>query len=288
MYYAAIESGGTKFICAVADKDLMITQKVSIPTTSPKETLSKVFEFFEKYEILAMGIGSFGPIDINKQSPTYGHITETPKPGWANFDFVGTIKKRYDIPIVFTTDVNAAAAGELYYGAARGLKNFIYLTVGTGIGGGVIVKNNLLEGLSHPEMGHILLKRHDKDDYEGFCPYHKDCFEGLAAGPAIEKRWGKKAYELPLDHKAWEIQAYYLAQALMNYILILSPERIVLGGGVMKQEHLFEMTRSELKKLMNNYVNLPDTEKFIVPPKLGDNAGITGCIVMAKNAVDAK
>ena len=282
MYYGAIEAGGTKFVCAVSNENFEIIKRVSIPTQTPEETFKAVFEFFDQYELLAMGIGSFGPIDVNKNSATYGYVTTTPKPGWGNYDFVGTIKARYKgIPIGFTTDVNAAAFGELEKGAAKGLESCVYLTVGTGIGGGAIVKGQLLEGFSHPEIGHILLTRDQGDQYEGFCPYHKDCLEGLAAGPAIENRWGKKAYELAPDHEAWQMQANYLAQALMNYVLVLSPERIILGGGVMKQTHLFPMVQDALKKLMNGYVVMPELSTFIVPPQLGDDAGITGCLMLA-------
>ena len=281
-YYGAIEAGGTKFVCAIATENLEIIERVSIPTTTPEETLAGVFEFFDKYELRSMGIGSFGPIDINEKSPTYGYVTTTPKPGWSGYDFLGAIKNRYNIPAGFTTDVNTSALGELEIGAAKGLQSCIYLTVGTGIGGGGVVKGNLLEGYGHPEMGHMLMRRHPEDTFDGFCPFHGDCLEGLAAGPAIEKRWGKKAYDLDPSHKAWEIEAFYIAQALMTYVLVLSPERIILGGGVMKQSQLFPLIRKELERLMNGYVDMPHMDEFIVPPLLGDNAGITGCILLAK------
>ncbi|MCD2345687.1 ROK family protein [Clostridium guangxiense] len=283
--YGAIEAGGTKFVCAVSDEKLNILERVSIKTTVPAETMNLVFEFFDKFKVEAVGIGSFGPIDVNKKSKTYGYITNTPKKGWANYDFVGAMKKRYNVPIGWTTDVNAAALGELKKGAAVGLDSCIYLTVGTGIGGGAVVNGKLLEGYGHPEMGHVLVRKHEADKYAGNCPFHETCLEGVAAGPAIEARWGKKAYDLTDKDEVWEIEAYYLAQALMTYTLILSPERIILGGGVMKQLQLFPLVRKELEKLMANYVSMPNLDEYIVPPALGDNAGITGCLLLAKDSI---
>lgn len=284
MYYGAIEAGGTKFVCAVSDENLNIIERVSIKTTIPEETLKEVFNFFDKYELKAIGVGSFGPIDINKNSKTYGFITSTPKAGWENYDLVGNIKDKYDIKIVFTTDVNAAAFGELKKGAAIGLNSCLYLTVGTGIGGGAVINGNLLEGYGHPEMGHILLRKHEKDNYTGKCPYHKDCFEGLAAGPAIEERYGEKAFKLKTDDEAWRIEAYYIAQGIMNYVLILNPERIILGGGVMKQRQLFPLVREEFRNLIADYVKTPNLDEYIVPPMLEDNAGIIGCLLLAIEA----
>ncbi|AAK79490.1 MULTISPECIES: ROK family protein [Clostridium] len=284
MMYGAIEAGGTKFVCAVSDENLNIIERESIKTTIPEETMTLVFKFFDKFKLEAIGIGSFGPIDVNKKSKTYGYITNTPKQGWANYDFVGAVKNRYNIPIGWTTDVNAAALGELKKGAAVNLESCVYLTVGTGIGGGAVVKGKLLEGYGHPEMGHILVRRHEKDTYEGKCPFHKDCLEGMAAGPAIEARWGKKAYDLTDKNEVWEMEAYYIAQGLMTYTLTLSPERIVLGGGVMKQLQLFPLIRKHLEKLMANYVAMPNLEEYIVPPALKDNAGITGCLLLAMDS----
>ena len=277
----AIEAGGTKFVCAVSDHDLNNIERISIPTTTPEETFAKVFEFFDNYTLDAIGIGSFGPIDINKASDTYGYITSTPKPGWKDTDFVGVMKKRYGVPMGWTTDVNAAALGELTKGAAIDKDSCLYLTVGTGVGGGAVINGNVLEGFGHPEMGHLLVKRHEKDTFEGFCPYHHDCLEGLAAGPAIEGRFGTKAQDLPVDSEAWEIEAYYRAQALVSYTLTPSPEKIILGGGVMKQKQLFPLIREQFTSLLNDYVATPDLEEYIVSPELGDNAGITGCLLLA-------
>lgn len=284
---ACIEAGGTKFVCAIGDIDGTIIDRVSIPTTTPEQTMALVVEYFNKFkdQFSQLSIGTFGPAEINRNAENFGSITTTPKPGWANFNMLKYMQQHFDFTdVYFDTDVNAAAAGELRWGAAQGLSSCLYITVGTGIGAGAVVNNKLLQGLSHPEMGHILVRRHVDDDFSGVCPYHGDCLEGMASGPAIEKRWGVKGTELPIDHQSWQFSAYYLAQALMNYILILSPEKIIMGGGVMKQEQMFPLIHSEVQKLLNNYIDLPpitkNIEQYIVPPKLGDNAGISGTIAM--------
>ncbi|PGV53412.1 ROK family protein [Bacillus sp. AFS037270] len=278
----AIEAGGTKFVCAVGEKDGSIRERVEIPTTVPSETIVKVVEFFKRFELDAIGIGSFGPIDVNPQSSTYGYITSTPKEGWRDFPFVQNMKESFDVPIGFNTDVNAAALAEVKLGAAKGLESCLYITVGTGIGAGAVVQGTLLQGLSHPEMGHILVNRHASDSYQGKCPYHQACLEGLAAGPAIEERWGEKGIDLVGRAEVWELEGYYLAQALMSYILILSPQRIVMGGGVMHQQQVFSSIYKYLPELMNNYVSLPDLKDYIVTPGLGANAGITGAILLGE------
>lgn len=282
--FGAIEAGGTKFVCAVSDENFTIKERVSIPTTTPEETMTEVFSFFDQYELTAIGIGSFGPIDVNKESDTYGFITSTPKTAWKFYDFLGSVKNRYSVPIGWTTDVNAAALGEIKLGAAKGLKSCVYLTVGTGIGGGAVINGELLEGYGHPEMGHIPVRLHPNETYKGTCPYHGDCLEGIAAGPAIEGRFGKKGHLLADQEEVWEMEAYYLAQALMNYTLILSPERIVLGGGVMKQKQLYPLVRQKFAELINDYVQVPDLEQYIVAPGLEDNAGILGSLLLAADA----
>ncbi|WP_278046317.1 ROK family protein [Desemzia sp. C1] len=282
--FGAIEAGGTKFVCAVSDENFTIKERVSIPTTTPEETMTEVFAFFDQYELTAIGIGSFGPIDVNKESDTYGYITSTPKTAWKFYDFLGSVKNRYSVPIGWTTDVNAAALGEIKLGAAKGLKSCVYLTVGTGIGGGAVINGELLEGYGHPEMGHIPVRLHLNETYKGTCPYHGDCLEGIAAGPAIEGRFGKKGHLLADQEEVWEMEAYYLAQALMNYTLILSPERIVLGGGVMKQKQLYPLVRQKFAELINDYVQVPDLEQYIVAPGLEDNAGILGSLLLAADA----
>ncbi len=235
-----IEAGGTKFVCAVGSGPNDIRAEHRFPTTTPEETLAQAIAFFqaqveEHGRIAAIGIAAFGPLDPNPASPTFGYITTTPKPGWANADVVGVIKTALGVPVGFDTDVNGAALGEHRWGAAQDVDTFIYLTIGTGVGGGVMVNGRLLHGLIHPELGHISLP-HDwaQDPYKGRCPYHGDCLEGMAAGPAIGERWGQPAFELPADHPAWELEAHYLALALRSYICTLSPQRIIMGGGVME------------------------------------------------------
>lgn len=284
----AIEAGGTKFVCAVGDAEGNIVERIQIPTTVPEETMEEVIAFFQKYPLESMGIGSFGPIDVNQESPTYGYITSTPKTAWKNYPFVRVIKDAFDIPVGFNTDVNAAALGEAKLGAAKGLDSCLYITVGTGIGAGAVVQGKLLQGLTHPEMGHILVRRHSEDQYGGKCPYHKDCLEGLAAGPAIEERWGEKGIQLSNREEVWNLEAYYIAQALMQYILILSPKKIILGGGVMKQKQVFSYIHKHLLQLINGYVELPELSDYIVSPGLGDNAGITGSLLLAQEALLSK
>ncbi|MFD1706914.1 ROK family protein [Siminovitchia sediminis] len=278
----AIEAGGTKFVCAIATEDGTIIEKVQIPTEIPDTTIPKVLEFFQDQRISALGIGSFGPLDVHPDSETYGFITSTPKPGWINFPFVKTMKEKLQVPVAFDTDVNAAVWGEFHAGAGKNLNSCLYITVGTGIGAGAVAERKLIHGWSHPEMGHISLRRHSDDHFPGVCPYHRDCLEGLAAGPAIEKRWGQKGDALPVDHPAWEMEAHYLAQALMQYVLILSPEKIIMGGGVMKQRHLFPLIRSKVEQLAGNFLTLPAMDTFIVPPALKDDSGAMGAILMAQ------
>ncbi len=230
------------------------------------------------WDIQALGIGCFGPLDLNRQSRTYGYITKTPKPGWGNCDIVGAFKDALGVPVGFDTDVNGAVLGEVTWGAAKGLDSAIYITIGTGVGVGVYVNGGLLHGLVHPEGGHILLIRHPKDTYEGKCPFHKNCVEGLAAGPSIEARWGKKAAELADRDEVWEMEAYYIAQAITDYILSYSPQKIILWGGVMHQEKLFGMVRKEVLNLLNGYVAhemiTEHIDQYIVPPALGEDPGI--------------
>ncbi|WP_332694411.1 ROK family protein [Halalkalibacter lacteus] len=284
----AIEAGGTKFVCAVADEDFNIIDRVSFPTTIPSETCSNVFQFFDQYDLKSIGIGSFGPIEVDINSLKYGFVTDTPKKYWSNFNFVGTMKKRYDIPIFWTTDVNAAAYGEKIRGAAIDSKSCLYLTVGTGIGGGMIINDQILEGFSHLEMGHILVRKHENDPFVGACPFHKDCLEGMASGKAIEERFNKKGNELSESDSFWEIEANYMAQALMSYTLTLRPEKIILGGGVMAQDHLLHSIRSQFEKLLSGYVSTPDLTSYIVSPGLKGDAGIVGALLLAEKVNQGK
>ena len=289
---AAVEAGGTKFICGLGNEKGEIIDKINIPTTTPEETMSKVIEYFKDKKFDVMGVGSFGPIDPVKNSETYGYITKTPKPYWSDYNIIGELKKHFNVPMEFDTDVNGAALAEAWWGAGKGLKNIIYITVGTGIGAGAVVNGTMLQGLTHPEMGHIFLKKHPDDKFQGRCPFHKDCLEGMAAGPAIEDRWGKKGQEMANDDRVWEMEAYYLAQALMNYILILSPQKIIMGGGVMKQQQLFPLIRKYVREFLNNYVYkreiLEKIDEYIVYPGLGDEAGFTGSIALGKIALENK
>lgn len=281
----AIEAGGTKFVCAVGDETGHIVERIQFPTTVPEETMPRVIEFFKRFALDAIGIGSFGPIDVDRESPTFGSITSTPKPGWSDYPFVPVLKESFAVPIGFNTDVNVAALGEVSLGAAKGLDSCLYITVGTGIGAGAIVQGKLLQGFSHPEMGHILVRRHPKDEYQGKCPYHHDCLEGLAAGPAVEARWGKKGIQLVNHPEVWDLEGYYLAQALMHYILILSPKKIILGGGVMHQPQVFSSIYNYLPQLIQAYVSLPALSTYIVSPGLGDDAGIVGALLLADLAM---
>ena len=287
---AAVEAGGTKFICGLGTEDGKIIDRINIPTTTPEETMKQVIEYFKDKEFDVMGVGSFGPIDPVKESATYGYITKTPKPYWSDYNIIGELKKHFDVPMEFDTDVNGAALAESWWGSGKGLKNVMYITVGTGIGAGAVVDGKMLQGLTHPEMGHIFLKRHKDDNYAGKCPFHKDCLEGLASGPAIEERWGKKGVALADDEKVWEMEAYYLAQGLINYILILSPQKIIMGGGVMKQQQLFPLIRKNVQKFLNGYVHkkeiLEDIDDYIVYPGLGDEAGFIGSIALGKIALE--
>lgn len=284
--FGAIEAGGTKFICGVGAGPGSLNT-ISVPTTTPAETLEKVVAFFGDHPVERIGIGSFGPVDIRPESPTYGYITSTPKPGWAHFDLCGTVQKALKVPVAFDTDVNGAIRGEARWGAARGLTDAVYITVGTGIGGGAMAGGRVLHGLVHPEMGHLRLP-HDRvrDPFPGSCPYHGDCLEGLACGPALHARWGVPAQELGPSHEAWRIEAQYLALAAANLTFTLSPQRIILGGGVMQNLFLFPLIRREFQQLLNGYLQhdrvLSEVDEYIVPPELGNEAGILGALALAE------
>jgi len=289
--FGGIEAGGTKFVCAVGTGPDDLRAETRFPTTTPDETIGRAVAFFREQAarepLAAIGIASFGPVDPDPASPTFGTITTTPKAGWRNTDLAGPIESALGVPVGFDTDVNGAALGEHRWGAAQDVETFIYLTVGTGIGGGGVVRGRPVHGLVHPEMGHIRIP-HDRawDPFEGICPYHKDCLEGLASGPAIEARWGERGENLPADHPAWSLEARYLALGLTAMICILSPQRIVLGGGVMQQPQLFPMIRSDVQHLLNGYVQAPAVveriDEYIVPPALGGDAGVLGAIALAR------
>ncbi len=271
--FGAIEAGGTKFVCGVGT-DPGDIETIHIPTTTPVETTEAAVAFLRERAAVAVGIASFGPVDL-----TAGRITSTPKAGWRNFDLADTVRRGLGVPVAFDTDVNGAALGEARWGAARGVSDFLYLTVGTGIGGGAMVNGALLHGLSHPEMGHIRIP-HDqaRDPFAGSCPFHGDCLEGLASGPAIEARWGRPAQQLPADHEAWVLEAHYLALGIANWICTLSPKLILIGGGVAEQEQLFPIIRAEVAAILHGYVETPRIGR----PELGARAGVLGALAMVE------
>jgi fructokinase len=280
----AVEAGGTKFVCGVGNESGHIIDRISFPTEQPEKTLAQVIEYFKGKQVEAIGIGSFGPINIDRSSPRYGYVTTTPKKGWSNYPVLPELKKVFDIPFGWDTDVNAAALGEATWGAAKGLDSCLYYTIGTGVGVGVYAEGKLVHGLVHPEGGHVLTRRHPDDSYEGICPYHGDCLEGMAAGPAIEARWKVKGNELSEDHPAWDMEAFYIGQAVAGAILLLSPQKVILGGGVMHQRQLFPLIREQVRNILKGYVSAAELadkiDGYIVPPGLEDNAGLSGAIAL--------
>jgi Transcriptional regulator/sugar kinase len=292
-WYAGVEAGGTKFNCIIASDPDHILAETRIPTTTPQETLSKVIQFFRQtanehsITLSALGLGFFGPICLDHSLPNYGYITSTPKLAWRDTSIVPFFQKEMGIPTAFDTDVTAAALGEGTWGNAKNCRDFIYITIGTGIGGGVISNGEPLHGMIHPELGHMFIPHNlTADPFKGCCPSHNDCFEGLASGPAIKARWGQPAETLPADHAAWQIESDYIAYALANLTVSFSPQRFILGGGVMKIPGLIEMIRAKTVKFLNGYVQsdliLNHTETFIQLPGLGDRAGELGAIALAK------
>lgn len=292
--YGGIEAGGTKFVCAIGTGPDDVRAETRFPTSVPEQAIAQAIAFFQEQQqgepLTAIGVASFGPVDPDPRSPSFGYVTTTPKPGWAHTNFVGPLREALGVPVGFDTDVNGAALGEHRWGAAQGLDTFVYLTIGTGLGGGAMVNGKLLHGLMHPEMGHMLIPHNwDADPYAGFCPYHGDCWEGLAAGPGLEGRWQTRAENLPPEHPAWELEAHYLALGLVNIITVLSPQRIIMGGGVMDQLHLFPLIHNHVYTMLNGYIQsaqiLENMDRYIVPPGLGSRAGVLGAIALAQDAV---
>lgn len=289
--FGAIEAGGTKFVCAVGTGPEDLRALVRFPTTTPLETLGKCIDFFKAQpEIEALGIGCFGPIELRPSATRYGHVTTTPKAGWTNVDVVGPLREALGVPIGFDTDVNAAVLAEARWGAARGLDTAVYVTIGTGIGGGLWISGKLAHGLQHPEMGHLLLPREPDDlEFAGHCPFHAArCWEGVASGPALERRWGRASETLAADHPAWDLEARYIASALTTLTFVLSPERLILGGGVMRAEQLYPLVRRYLARSMADYL-LSDAfsaglDQYVVAPALGQQAGIAGALALAELA----
>jgi fructokinase len=279
-------------VCGIGDGHGELLETETFPTTTPEETIALAAQFFRNGRDLGgVGVGSFGPIDVHRASPTWGQITTTPKPGWAGTNLVATLRSALGVPVAFDTDVNATALAELRWGAAVGLKTFCYVTVGTGIGGGAVVNGEVLHGLLHPEIGHMRIP-HDRarDPFDGACPYHGDCLEGLASGEAIRQRWGRPGQDLADRAEVWELESEYLAIGLMNVICTLSPQRIVIGGGVPKQPSLLPLVRRRLPEALAGYFDAPELnepgaiDRYVVPPTLGDRAGVLGAIELARSA----
>ena len=288
MRLGALEAGGTKMVCAIGDDTGKIFEQISIPTKTPEETVPEIIDYFRNAQIEALGIGCFGPIDPDKRSNTYGYITSTPKLAWADYNIVGAFEKELNCPVGFDTDVNGSVLGEVTFGQAKGKSCVVYVTIGTGVGAGIYIEGKLLHGMLHPEAGHVMIQRREGDNYQGKCPYHKTCLEGMAAGPAVEERWGRKAIELKDRREVWDLEAYYIAQALTGYVLTLSPEMIILGGGIMHQEQLFPMIRGYVKEMLGGYIKteeLENMESYIVPASLNDDQGIMGALELGRRAL---
>ena len=287
--YGALEAGGTKMVLAVMDEHGTIREQTSVPTRTPNETMPEMVDFFRKYPIRALGIGCFGPLDLNPVSAAYGRITATPKLAWRDYPILQAFEEALDIPVGVDTDVNAAAIAEVKLGAAQGLDSCLYVTVGTGIGGGLIIHGKPVHGLVHPEIGHISVVPLPADPMsQGCCPYHGNCLEGLAAGPSIERRWGISAKELPEGHPAWELESGYLSQLCVSAMLSFSPEKIILGGGVMQKDFLLPMIREKTVHALHGYVAHPAVDAglkdYIVEPGLATKSGIMGAYLLARQA----
>lgn len=291
--FGAVEAGGTKFVCAIGDERGAICAETRFPTLSPEATLAKVCDFLKRGGVLAaIGIASFGPVVLDKRSANYGFIGKTPKPGWSQVDMVGTLAREFSCPIGFDTDVNGAALAEQRWGAGRGSEQLVYLTVGTGIGGGVLIGGRPLHGLMHPEIGHIRPRRNALDiEFAGVCPFHGDCLEGLASGPAILARTGRELQQLEASHRMWELEADYLGQLCAQMVLTVSPQRIILGGGVMSQQRLFPLVRASMLQYLGGYIDRGEltagAQGYVVPPALGERAGILGALKLAMSAAGA-
>ena len=288
--YGGVEGGGTKFVCVVGTSPDDIRAETRIPTASADETLTTVVGFFSDRDVDAVGVAHFGPLDLDPASPTYGHVISSPKPGWSGADVVGTLGEALGVPVGLDTDVNGAALGEARWGVGQGLDPLLYVTIGTGIGGGAVINGATMHGLMHPEMGHIRIPRHADDDFAGNCGWHGDCLEGLAAGPAIAERWGRPAEDLGGDTEAAvTIEAYYLGAAMATYTLVLSPQRIVLGGGVMGLPGLLEATTAAMVEQLGGYLGSApvDADDYLVAPGLGSRSGVLGALVLAEGVLGA-
>lgn len=293
--FGGLEAGGTKMVCAVGSGPEDLRDRSVFPTTTPEETMPRLVDYFagaaERHGgLAALGIASFGPLELRADTTAYGHIAATPKPGWSGSDMLGPFSAALGVPVAFDTDVNGAALGEWRWGAAQGLDNFVYLTVGTGIGGGALIEGRPVHGLVHPEMGHLRVPRHPDDTFPGRCPYHGDCLEGLACGPAIEDRWGRPADELgDLAVAATDMEAHYLAAGIAQLVYSIAPMRVIVGGGVSKLPGLLPRIRGRLTDLLGGYPGIAEhaDDAFVVRPALGDDAGILGALALAGTANSA-
>ena len=288
MRLGALEAGGTKMVCAIGDENGNILERETFPTLTPEETVPQMIDYFKARQIDALGIACFGPIDPDKTSETYGYILQTPKIPWRQYDFVGAFQKALQCPIGFDTDVNGSLLGEVHFGAAKGVSDAVYYTIGTGVGAGIMVNGTLLHGMMHAEAGHVLMRQEEGDTFGGCCPSHGHCLEGMASGPAIEARWGQKGVELANRAEVWALESKYIAQGLIATICLLSPKIIILGGGVMMQEQLFPMIRQDVTRLLNGYLDtaeLRDMDHYIVPAACGGDQGILGCLKLAEFAM---
>ncbi len=293
-FYGAVEAGGTKFVCAIGDDLGRIHCEKRFPTADPVSTLAVTRDFLrdgreEFGGLAAIGVGCFGPIELGTSAAHYGYIERTPKPGWSHTEIAGMLAREFNCPIGFDTDVNAAALAEHRWGAAQDVNNLVYLTIGTGIGGGAIANGGPIHGLMHPEMGHMYPRRHPLDTgFEGVCPFHRDCVEGLASGPAILARTGLSLQQLDAEHSQWDIEADYLGQLCAHLVLTLSPQRIVIGGGVMSQTRLLTPIRRRLRHWLGGYIDRPQilthADRYVVLPSLGAQAGILGALALAMGA----
>jgi fructokinase len=292
---AGVELGGTKCVCILGSDPHDIRARVQVPTTAPAETLGRIEDILTGWShthgpVAALGIASFGPLDLTPHSPTHGHVLSTPKPGWSHTDVAGRLSRGLGVPVGISTDVNAAALAEARWGAGQGLSSLVYITVGTGVGAGVLVSGRPLQGFNHPELGHVRIPRMPGDTWPGSCPYHGDCVEGLASGPAIAARAGTPAGQLPPDHPVWQSVAFALGQLLHTLVLAFAPQRILLGGGVMNaRPALFPHVRSQLVASLNGYIEAPELTSglasYVAPPGLGDLAGPLGALALAADAL---
>jgi fructokinase len=290
--YGGVETGGTWCVCALGTGPEDLWRREKFPTTSPEETLDRIVTFFDAHpSAAAVGVGSFGPVDLDPASATWGYVTTTPKPDWQQTPVAPLLRDRLGVPVAFDTDVTAAAVGEHRWGAGRDLRSLCYLTVGTGIGAGLVIEGRPLHGLVHPEVGHLRIPHDQRDPFPGVCPVHGDCWEGLASGTALAERWEAAPEDLPDDHPAWALEADYLALGLLSIVAVASPHRVIVGGGVMERGAMIGAVRSRLRDLIDGYLATPllgeRTDDYLVPPALGDHAGVLGALALATTARSA-